>query len=69
MIILSGASLGLIGAFGNLARRLAPAVVVLEDVDLIAKERDVRAVRPGPSLFELMNEMSGPPRTPTSRSC
>ena len=33
VIILSGQSLGMIGAFGNLGRRLEPAVVVLEDVD------------------------------------
>ena len=59
VIILSGPSLGLIGAFGNLARRLAPAVVVLEDVDLIASERTFGAFGPAPSLFELMEEMSG----------
>jgi AAA+ superfamily predicted ATPase len=60
VIILSGPSLGLVGAFGNLARRLAPAVVVLEDVDLVAQERNYG---PGgasnPVLFQLMNEMSG----------
>jgi ATP-dependent 26S proteasome regulatory subunit len=58
-IILSGASLGLVGAFGNLARRLAPAVVVLEDVDLIAQERTFGPFGSSPALFELMNEMSG----------
>ncbi len=59
VIILSGASLGLVGAFGNLARRLAPAVVVLEDVDLIAQERTFGPFGSSPALFELMNEMSG----------
>ena len=60
VIILSGPSLGLVGAFGNLARRLAPAVVVLEDVDLVAQERTYGPFgASSPALFELMNEMSG----------
>jgi len=59
VIILSGPSLGLVGAFGNLARRLAPAVVVLEDVDLVAQERTFGPFGSNPVLFELMNEMSG----------
>ena len=60
VIILSGPSLGLVGAFGTLARRLAPAVVVLEDVDLVAQERSFGPFGAStPALFELMNEMSG----------
>jgi cell division protease FtsH len=59
VIILSGASLGLIGAFGALARRLAPTVVVLEDVDFVAAERSFGPFGSTPVLFELMNEMSG----------
>jgi hypothetical protein len=59
VIILSGASLGAIGIFGSLARRLAPAVVVLEDVDLIAQERTFGPHGSSPALFELMNVMSG----------
>jgi len=59
VIILSGASLGAVGVFGSLARRLAPAVVVLEDVDLIAQERTFGPNGSSPALFELMNEMSG----------
>ena len=57
VVVLSGPSLGLAGAFSNLARRLAPAVVVLEDVDLVARERSPFGA--SPLLFELMNEMSG----------
>jgi len=57
VVVLSGPSLGFVGAFGNLARRLAPAVVMLEDVDLVARERS--AFSASPLLFELMNEMSG----------
>jgi ATP-dependent 26S proteasome regulatory subunit len=59
ILILSGPSLGLAGAFGTLARRLAPAVVVLEDVDLVAQERTFGPFGSNPVLFELMNEMSG----------
>lgn len=59
VVVLSGPSLGLVGAFGALARRLAPAVVVLEDVDLVAQERTFGPFGSNPLLFELMNEMSG----------
>jgi cell division protease FtsH len=58
VIILSGASLGLVGAFGALARRLAPSLVILEDVDLVAEERS-NQTGSRQTLFELMNEMSG----------
>jgi ATP-dependent 26S proteasome regulatory subunit len=59
VIILSGPSLGLAGAFGTLARRLAPSVVVFEDVDMIARERTMGSPASNQTLFELMNEMSG----------
>ena len=59
VLILSGPSLAMAGAFGTLARRLAPAVVVLEDVDLVAQERTFGPFGSNPVLFELMNEMSG----------
>jgi ATP-dependent 26S proteasome regulatory subunit len=59
IIILSGGSLGMIAGFGSLARRLTPSVVVLEDVDLVAQERDYGPYGGGPVLFELMNQMSG----------
>ena len=58
VVVLSGPSLGFLGAFGTLARRLAPAVVVLEDVDLVAGAR-FGPHGANPLLFELMNEMSG----------
>lgn len=57
VIILSGSALGMAASFGALARRLQPAVVILEDVDLVAQEREHWGS--GPILFELMNEMSG----------
>ncbi|WP_217920856.1 AAA family ATPase [Miltoncostaea oceani] len=58
VIVLSGATLDAVGAFGTIARRLAPSVVILEDVDLVAEERTFDGGG-GEVLFELMNEMSG----------
>jgi SpoVK/Ycf46/Vps4 family AAA+-type ATPase len=58
-LLLSGASLGMLSAFATLARRLAPSVVVLDDVDLIAQERTYGPFGESSSLFELMNQMSG----------
>ncbi len=59
VILLSGASLGMVGAFAGLARRVAPSVIVLDDVDLVAEERVFGAFGSDATLFELMNEMSG----------
>jgi cell division protease FtsH len=56
-IVLTGTGLGAIGAAANLARRLQPALLVLEDVDLIAQERDFDY--DNPLLFELLNELDG----------
>lgn len=57
VIILSSGSLGAVGAFGAMARRLAPSLVILEDVDLVAEERTYDGG--SEVLFELMNQMSG----------
>ena len=51
--------LGMVGAFAELARRLAPALLVLEDVDLVAQERMYGPFGSSPILFELMNQMDG----------
>jgi hypothetical protein len=59
IILLSGQSLGMVGSFATLAKRLAPAVVVLEDVDLVAQERTYGPFGSNPVIFELMNQMSG----------
>lgn len=58
VIMLSGQALHMIGAVTGLARDLQPAVVVLEDVDLVAEDR---GFGPGPSpvLFELLDAMDG----------
>ncbi|MGE0027325.1 MAG: AAA family ATPase [Thermoleophilia bacterium] len=58
VIILAGGALGAIGAFGTVARRLAPSVVILEDVDLVAEDR-YAMMGGGNVLFELMDQMSG----------
>jgi len=58
VIILAGGALGAIGAFGTVARRLAPSVVVLEDVDLVTEDR-YAVMGGGNVLFELMDQMSG----------
>lgn len=57
-ILLTGRIAGLIKQSCQLARLLAPAIVVLEDVDLVAQERE-REGQTGPLLFELLNEMDG----------
>ena len=59
VVILSGGTLGFVGAFAGLAKRLAPSLVVLEDVDLVAQERTFGPFGSSPVLFELMNEMDG----------
>ena len=58
MIILSGRALGRIREACSVARSLQPAIIVVEDVDLIAEQREAR---PGehPLLFQLLNEMDG----------
>jgi ATP-dependent 26S proteasome regulatory subunit len=47
-----------IGWLAELARDLQPAVVVLEDVDLVAEDRDF-APGPSPVLFDLLDAMDG----------
>jgi hypothetical protein len=58
VIQLSGRALQAIGQACSIARVLQPAMVVVEDVDLIAEDR---GAFPGqqPLLFELLNEMDG----------
>jgi hypothetical protein len=58
VVQLTGESMGLLSAACSVARALQPAMVVVEDVDLIAEER---GEYPGqhPMLFQLLNEMDG----------
>jgi hypothetical protein len=56
-VLLTGQALGQIAAAFAIARDLAPATIVLEDIDLVAAERTM----PGPHgvLFELLNQLEG----------
>lgn len=52
-LLLQGEALRAVGPIAELARELSPAVVVLEDVDLVAEDRSFGDVNP--VLFELMD--------------
>jgi hypothetical protein len=57
-LVLTGRALAAVGGVTELARSLQPAVVVLEDVDLVAGDR---SMGPGssPVLFDLLDAMDG----------
>lgn len=57
-LVLTGRSLHAIGSVAELARELQPAMMVLEDVDLVAEDR---SYGPGsnPVLFDLLDAMDG----------
>ncbi len=60
VIVLTGMGVQFVREACNLARLLPPAVVVLEDVDLVAEERTMSHMGMGnPLLFQLLNEMDG----------
>jgi ATP-dependent 26S proteasome regulatory subunit len=59
VILTTGRGMGMIQPVAQMARVLAPSMVVLEDVDLIAQERGQPFQQTGPLLFELLNEMDG----------
>jgi len=58
IVMLSGDALQFIAAAVSIARALQPALVIVEDVDLIAENR---GMHPGhhPLLFQLLNEIDG----------
>jgi ATP-dependent 26S proteasome regulatory subunit len=58
-ILTTGMGMGLFQPVAQMARTLAPSMVVLEDVDLIAEQRSQTFGRAGLLLFELLNEMDG----------
>ena len=58
VLLLTGRGQGMIESSCALARKLQPAIVILEDVDLVAEERSSQACV-GPLLFELLNQMDG----------
>lgn len=59
--VLTGRALHVIGSVAELARDLQPAVIVLEDVDLVAEHRGfgVGGVGSSPVLFDLLDAMDG----------
>jgi hypothetical protein len=58
VLVLSGGALRLIGEACSVARTLRPSLIVIEDVDLIAEEREIRMGQQS-LLFQLLNEMDG----------
>jgi ATP-dependent 26S proteasome regulatory subunit len=56
--ILQGSSLGLIREAAETARQLQPAIIVLEDADLVAADRDFSEGE-RPVLFEVLDVMDG----------
>ena len=58
VFLLSGQALHMIGMVTSLARELQPAVLVLEDVDLVAEDRGF-GDGPHPVLFALLDAMDG----------
>ncbi|MBD8063009.1 AAA family ATPase [Oceanitalea stevensii] len=58
VIQLTGGALSLISEACSVARALQPAMVVVEDVDLIAEDRDLHSGA-HPLLFQLLGEMDG----------
>jgi ATPase family associated with various cellular activities (AAA) len=59
VLLLTGRGLGLIGPACAIARALQPSVVILEDIDLVAADREMVELGNTSLLFELLNEMDG----------
>ncbi len=57
VVLVTGTAVERIGSVFSIARKLHPALVVLEDVDLIAEERSVSHTQP--VLVQLLNEIDG----------
>src|SRR5262249_42303906 len=58
VVVLSGGAMGSVSPVCRMARELAPSIVVLEDVDLVAEDR-MGPSSGGPLPFELRNELDG----------
>ena len=58
-LIITAAQVELLGAYTNLARLLQPAMVIIEDVDLIATDRETMGPCEESMLNQLLNEMDG----------
>jgi ATP-dependent 26S proteasome regulatory subunit len=58
ILIMTGRGMGLLEQTCAMARRLEPAMIIIEDVDLIGEERSKNQCTT-PILFELLNQMDG----------
>jgi cell division protease FtsH len=58
-VLLSGLGLQFIREACALARLVQPALIVVEDVDLVAESRSLRHGMDNPLLFQLLNEIDG----------
>ncbi|HRC41432.1 AAA family ATPase [Nostocoides sp.] len=58
VVLLAGETLRFVGLAAKLARAMQPAIVVLEDCDLIAEDRDM-SYGAKPLLFEVLDAMDG----------
>ncbi len=58
-LIITAEQIGLLEAYMNLARLLQPTMVVIEDVDLIAVDRELMGPCEESLLNKLLNEMDG----------
>lgn len=56
-VLLTGSSIQFIGEAAELARAMQPAIVVLEDVDLVAEQRGMHG--PQPLLFAVLDALDG----------
>jgi hypothetical protein len=59
VVLLTGREVGMIPRACAMARLLQPSMVILEDVDLIAEDRNRQEAGCTTLLFELLNEMDG----------
>ncbi|MEM7096310.1 MAG: AAA family ATPase [Actinomycetota bacterium] len=59
VVVLQGASVGALGHAAAIVKALPPAMLVIEDVDLVAAERSMHLMGGSPLLFQLLNEMDG----------
>jgi hypothetical protein len=57
VLLLTGRGPGMVGRTCAMARALEPAIVILEDVDMVSEERTNGSAGCPPLLFELLNEM------------
>jgi hypothetical protein len=59
VVLLAGQAVAMVSAACSLAKRLQPALVVLEDCDLVAMERSFGPMGSNPLLFEVLDQMDG----------